>query len=158
MEIEILISLKDNPIQVGVGHTFVNQGLAVSEIEVLEQAWNSGNQFPKSLRELLYLAGNFCYVLDYSIWQSQQEMQDELRNEMQEDGNILNRPFYIIDNYASDQFLFVYLDEDQIDPMVYSYTSDAISRERALDEPMGYTLSHLINLGIEAVKEGRNPM
>ncbi len=158
MNIEILINLRDNPTKVAKsGRIFTNEGIPLSEIETLEQTWNNGGLFPIALRELLFLAGTYCYVLDYSIWENQQEMQQELRDEMQEDGNVLTRPFYIIDNYGSDQFVFVYLDEDQIDPIVYSYTSDAVERERLLDTSLGYTLSHLINISIEDVKAGRNP-
>ena len=85
-------------------------------------------------------------------------MQEVERELMQFSGHVFNRPFYIIDSYEASSFLFVYLDEDQIDPAIYSYTGDALEHERALDFPLGYTLSHLINLGVTAAKEGRSPM
>ena len=39
--------------------------LPMSEIENLEQTYNNGNPFPKVLRELLFLAEEYCMVLDY---------------------------------------------------------------------------------------------
>lgn len=133
------------------------KGIPLSEIQQLEQNWNNGKEFPIALRELLFLAGGDCYVLDKSIWESQQEMQVELRDMMQEEGHHFSRPFYIIDNYGGDQFCFVYLDEDQENPNVYQYTTDAIDRGRPLDMRLGYTLKRMIEMGVEAVKDGRNP-
>ena len=158
MNIEILKVLRDYPARYpnDINNQFENEGLTVTEIEVLEQIWNSGNLFPQALRELLFLAGTYCHILDYNIHEDQQEIQ-ELREDMQRQGHSFLKPFYIIDNYGGDQFLFIYLDEDQIDPMVYQYSADAIDRERVLDTPL-YNLSHLVHLGVTAVKEGRNPM
>lgn len=163
MEIVYLKNLQNNPKQYtnDTENQMEIQGLTIQEIEQLEQNWNNGSLFPKALRELLYLAGEFCYVLDYNVWEDQQDMQEMLRMYMERSGHSFSRPFFIVDNYGgggAGEFLFVYLDEDQNDPKVYSYTSDAIDRGRVLDRYLGYSLSHLINLGITAVKEGRNPM
>lgn len=163
MEIIYLKELQNYPMREPKNpiNKFEIQGLSLPEIVELEQNWNSGNPFPKALRELLYLAGTYCYVLDYNVWENQQDMQEMLRMYMQRSGHSFSRPFFIVDNYGGGgpgQFLFVYLDEDQNDPKIYEYSSDAIDRGRVLDRYLGYSLSHLINLGITAVKEGRNPM
>lgn len=159
MDIEFLKVLQNNPnLEINnSGHFSKIEGTSILEIQQLEQAWNGGKEFPKSLRELLYLAGKKCYCVDYNIWESQQEMQVELRDMMQEEGHHFSRPFYIIDNYGGDQFCFVYLDEDQRNPNVYQYTTDAINRGRPLDMKLGYSLQRMIEMGVEAVKEGRNP-
>lgn len=159
MIIEYLKKLKDYPAAYPNDIEYKDEisGLTVLEIQQLEQAWNGGKEFPKSLRELLYLAGKKCYCVDYNIWGSQQEMQVGLREMMQDDGHSFNRPFYIVDNYGGDQFCFVYLDEDQNDPKVYEYVGDALDRNDVLDRNLGYTLSRMIEMGVEAVKDGRNP-
>jgi len=155
MNIEILTNLRDNPER--YSNKLENEGLPIEEIQALEQTWNKGNPFPQALRELLFLAGKYCYVLDYNIHETQQEMQDELRDAMQDSGHSFSRPFYIIDNYGGDQFLFTYLDETLDDPLVYEYASDAIERERPIDRSLKLTLSQLINNSIKVAKEGRNP-
>lgn len=159
MNIEVLTELRDYPSRYpnDTEHRHENQGLTITEIETLEQTWNTGGTFPQALRELLFLAGAYCHILDYNIHEDQQEMQEEIREAMQLRGDSFSRPFYIIDNYGGDQFLFVYLDEDQTNPMVYEYVPGALDRGRPLDRPL-YSLSHLVHLGITAIKEGRNPM
>lgn len=159
MNIEILKNLRDNPARYPnrSSNKFENEGLTMEEIKVLEQTWNNGNLFPQALRELLFLAGKYCYVLDYNIHETQQEMQEELRDAMQFRGHSYSRQFYIIDNYGGDQFLFIYLDETMDDPKVYEYASDAIERERPIDRFIGFTISQLINSSIKEVREGRNP-
>jgi hypothetical protein len=63
MEIKYLKELELNP-------TLRNQTIKPipeSEISELEQLYNDGKEFPLALRELLFLAGSYCYVLDYGI-------------------------------------------------------------------------------------------
>ena len=154
MNIEILTKLKDNPKRNPnkLGYEFANEGLSVVEIEQLELDWNNGNNFPKALRELLYLGGAYCYCFSYSFYDTQNEMQIGQRELMQFRGHNLNRPFYIVDSYEGSEFLFVYLDEDQLDPAVYLYSSGSLDNGRPLGFSLGYTLSHLINLGVDTAK------
>lgn len=158
MEIEYLKELRDNPSGYpNEAYKATIKPLSTSEIEQLESLYNSGMSFPKVLRELLFLAGKFCYVLDYSLHDSQQELQDAVRDYMAEYCRIINRPFFAIDVYNhSDQFLFVYLDEGD-DPAVHE--GHYFSRD---DMPnwitsVSETLSSYIEALIERVKEGRNP-
>lgn len=100
----------------------IARGISIEEIIALENLYNGGNQFPAALRELLLLAGGYCYVLDYGLNDSQAEMQLTSREYLTFLGRnrTISRPFYVIDVYnAGDQFLFVYLDEGKDDPTVY---------------------------------------
>ena len=100
-------------------NSWINESISLEEIKQLEQIYNNNKPFPKALRELLFLAGNYCIVLDYGLNDTQQELQEFVRENMQEENRIITRPFYAIDVYnAGDQFLFVYLDEGD-DPEVY---------------------------------------
>lgn len=140
------------------GTQSIINGISESEISQLEQNWNSGGNFPIVLKELLYLAGETCYVLDYGWNDSQQEMQTEVREQLIEWNRVILRPFYAIDVYGSDQFLFVYLDEGE-NPNVYeAYLptlkyDDATSWLKSLDR----SLKDFINFRINKVKKGYNP-
>ncbi len=125
MSIEFLTELRDNPIEFGGEMNFANRGIPLSEIEQLEQDWNSGIPFPKALRELLFLAGDFCYVLDTGLMESQQEMQEEARLWMTEEGQerVISRPFYVLEVRNEEQFVMVYLDEGD-NPNVHSVSLD----------------------------------
>lgn len=119
MKIQYLIELQNNPTKFG---KLINSSIvpiSEEEIKQLETKYNNGKQFPKALRELLFLAGNDCYVLDYGLDDSQQELQEFVRGRMREKNRVITRPFYVIDVYnALDQFQFVYLDEKD-DPAVH---------------------------------------
>ena len=118
MKIEYLKELELNPCDYIYSH-FVNEPISLTEIENLERLYNNGKSFPKALKELLFLAGAYCYILDYGIFNSQQEMQDFVRELLAEDNLSIERPFFVIDVYnAGDQFLYVYLDEGD-NPAVY---------------------------------------
>jgi hypothetical protein len=60
MKIEYLAKLKDNPSAYPNDKDYKStiQPILIEEIEHLEQLYNSGNPFPKVLKELLFLAGN----------------------------------------------------------------------------------------------------
>jgi hypothetical protein len=120
MNIEIFVSLRDNSIWKGTHDDYPNIGLSMAEKQQLEQNWNNGNPFPQALRELLFLAGNYCYCLSYSYYDNQDELQEGLRHYLEFKGQLFTRPFFVVDAYEASEFLFVYLDEDQIDPAIYS--------------------------------------
>ena len=118
---------------------------------------NNNKPFPKALRELLFLAGNYCIVLDYGLNDTQQELQEFVRENMQEENRIITRPFYAIDVYnAGDQFLFVYLDEVD-DPAVYQASYEDRSDRPNWINKVTPTLSNFVNRKIERVKKGQNP-
>ena len=154
MEIEYLKELHNNPNRRG-DPNFTIKPILEPEIVYLEQLYNAGNTFPKALRELLYLAGNYCYVLDYGISESQEELQGFVRGELNYYNKEISRPFFAIDVYnASDQFLLIYLDEGD-NPAVHEahYYENSLGWIRLIS----YNLSQYIDNLIVRVKEGRNP-
>ncbi|MEZ2337822.1 hypothetical protein AB6735_19395 [Mucilaginibacter sp. RCC_168] len=121
MDIKYLIQLKNHPTIKEKSTDYVNKLKPLTEAEIvsLEVRYNDEKTFPAALRELLYLAGNDCYVLDYGLSDSQEEMQEDGRKWLVKHNKTINRPFFVIDVYnGSNQFLFVYLDEGD-DPLVY---------------------------------------
>lgn len=157
MEITYLQYLRDNPVKQGLTKDFPIESISLQEIEQLEEMYNNGNPFPKALKELLFLAGNFCYVLDYGIWDTQQELQDAVREKMADENRIISRPFYVVDTYNSgDHFIFIYLDEGDNPPTFVGHYRDRDDRPNWIT-PITPTLSKLINDGIDRVKQGRNP-
>lgn len=123
MTIEYLQSLRDNPN--ASGYRFTNEAIELSEIEQLEAQHNNGNPFPKALRELLYLAGEYCYIFDYG-WTtegmtSQASMQQDVHDAIiRRNPPPLPRPYYVIETRdAGTHFQFVFLDEGD-KPYVYN--------------------------------------
>lgn len=156
MKIQYQQKLRDNSSMLGHSHIPMSN----SEIEQLETLYNTGNEFPKSLREVLFLAGNLCVVLDGGISNTKQQMQDKVRARLSQYGKSIIRPFYAIDVYnAGDQFVFVYLDEED-DPDVYEAMYD---EDLYPDNPIPWIhkikspLSALINSRIDRVLSGSNP-
>ena len=155
MQIEYLKPLRDNPMNGPIS----NRGLSIEVIEQLETTWNNGNPFPKALRELLYLAGDLCNVVDYSYSDTQQEFQQMIRDIMAEEGHVtITRPFYVVDaiNFGT-SIMIIYLDEGEEDPTVYQvypwggggYNDIPLNHIKN----MNYPLSTLINRGIQHLKE-----
>ena len=113
-----------------------------------------GINFPTSLRELLFLAGQSCYVLDYGLYDTQEEMQNEIREDSA--GNVISRPFFVIDIHnGSFTFLFVYLDEGGNDPLVYQ--AHLGTYENPSFESLQSTLSTFVNARINYLERGVNP-
>jgi hypothetical protein len=158
MNIQFLTILRDNPIQYGTEFNFENEGIPLSEIQQLEQAWNNQNPFPIALKELLYLAGSFCYVLDTGWNNTQQSMQTKAREWMLDYNRNITRPFYVIDVYnAGDQFLMVYLDEGD-NPNVYSANLPQGWEQNGMWlTNIDRTLKDFLAFRINKVKQGINP-
>jgi len=130
----------------------------MEDIQSLEGEYNRGSPFPTSLRELLFLAGEDCYVLDYGLSDSPAEMQQAVRRWLIRTNRSISGPFYAIDTYnGTGQFLFVYLNEGHEDPVVYEAvlydSNDGISWIHSLDK----TLSEYINYNVLKVLSGGNP-
>jgi hypothetical protein len=155
MEIEYLQVLRDNPKK----GPFENKPLSLDKICALEFVYNSGNEFPKALREMLFLAGKYCIVLDFGLNHSQEELQEDTRKWMQEFDRSISRPFYVIDVYnALDQCLFVYLDEVGVqDPVIYEAYYDNALLEPSWIRCLDSTISDLITLRLNCIKMGENP-
>ncbi|HEU4610173.1 MAG TPA: hypothetical protein VFS31_18765 [Chitinophagaceae bacterium] len=96
-------------------------------------------------------------MLDYGLNETQQELQDYVRAELHEEGKHISRPFFIIDIYnALDQFLFVYLDEEE-DPAVYEgHYCDSITGNDWITLVHSSLSGYIDNL-IDRVLKGLNP-
>jgi hypothetical protein len=96
--------------------------------------------------------------LDYGLADSQQEMQEEVRERLAKAHQEITRPFMAIDVYnVADQFVFIYLDEGD-NPPVY----EATYHFRNMDydpfiRKIQLSLSALLENRITRVKEGTNP-
>lgn len=167
MDIKYQTILNSNPIinpttgqmAGGSNYSFFLKSLTIDEIMELETIYNSGNQFPASLRELLFLAGRRCYVLDYGLNDTQQEMQDDAREWLSDLNFNITRPFFVIDIHnGSDNFLFVYLDEGIDDPIVYFYMLDTNPNPRYPNlRATSYSLTALVKERVGYLQNGINP-
>ncbi|MEN2401076.1 hypothetical protein GKZ90_0014915 [Flavobacterium sp. MC2016-06] len=155
MKIEKLAYLRDNPIHYGKTINFPIKPISIEEIEHLERIYNNDNLFPQALRELLYLAGKDCYVLDYSS-DNQEELQTDVREWLSNFNRSIARPFFAIDAHnPGEQFLYVYLDESD-DPTVYQAYLP-IRNDILPFTSLQRTLSDFIKVHIDLVKKGYNP-
>lgn len=159
MEIQFLKYLQDNPAAYPNNPEYEARIMPISlaEIQQLEIKYNNGNAFPKALKELLFIAGKNCYVLDYNIFDNQEELQDAARNWLQNYNKTINRKFFVIDAYnAGDQFLFIYLDEGD-NPIVRQAYLPSRSDIQFITSLLNETLSQYIKSQIDDVKQGYNP-
>ena len=123
MEIEYLTDLQNFSSTKYDGTIITNKPISIEEILELEKQFNDGKLFPKALRELLFLAGGSCELLDYTIFK-QKELQEFIIENLKEDGLEIKRPYYVLEAYdAGSRFYFVYLDEGD-NPMVYMAKND----------------------------------
>ncbi|WP_163408665.1 SMI1/KNR4 family protein [Flavobacterium ajazii] len=153
MEIEYLQKLKENPRRYSKREEFRFEikGISIDEIQSLEKLYNNGNHFPKSLRELLFLSGNYSYTFSWGINDSQKEMQERVRENLKQRGKMIFKPYYIIEVY-DDRFFFVYLDEED-DPQIYdgnpwSSSEDWISSvDKTIKEFVEFDIDRMIEYG-----------
>jgi len=148
MNIQYLTQLSNNPVVSvpATGAVFTLSAITMGEILTLETNFNNGNAFPVVLRELLFLAGKSCYVLDDGVNGNQTDLQNSVRYWLDKKRKQISRPFFAIDVYNGlSQFLFVYLDENVDDPLVQDATlySDSTDDSPWIDS-LDYTLSQFI--------------
>lgn len=162
MDIKFLEQLKNYPSKYpnDTDYQGTIEPISLQEIETLEQLYNNGNTFPKALRELLFLAGNYCYVLDYGWNETEEEIQNELqisaRKWLLKYNKNISRPFFVIDVYnGPEQFLYVYLDEGN-NPFVYQAFLPEQNNIKHFSS-LNKSLSEYINSLIDRVKQGYNP-
>lgn len=153
MDIKYLKALKDNPTGQG---GLRNRPISLNEITQLEQEFNNSKPFPQALRELLYLAGSFCYILDFGLHDSQKELQEDVREWLIEDNRTINRPFFAIDIYnVFEEFVMVHLDEEE-NPEIYCIYLP-VDNSMPWYRSLGSTLSQFCESRIARVKRGENP-
>lgn len=146
MEIEYLQKLEQYPARWPNDKSYKAEikSLSLDDIMMLETTYNNGTPFPKALRELLYLAGDFCYLLEWNALSPEDEMyqislQNSIARYIDNMGLNITRPSMGIDLAYSGNFRIVYLDEGD-DPIVY-----AVDEKNNSLEPGEKTLSQLIN-------------
>lgn len=162
MNVQYLQLLRDNPYRYPNDIKFKIKGLSEFEISQLEVQYNNSNPFPKVLKELLFLAGKYCYGVSYgglaeygsSGLLVQQEMQEFARQRMQKYNKLIARPFYVIDLSIASQFLFMYLDEGD-NPQLY----DACPPEEDewIEILPNATIKSYIDNAVNLVKKGESP-
>lgn len=127
MEIKYLTLLRDNQIirSKNSDISSVLEPLDEAEITNLEASYNNFLPFPLALKELLSLAGKYCYVLEYGPSFSLKTLQESVRASLVEYGKSIATPFFAIDVYSgNEQFLFVFLNEGD-DPVVRQVNLEA---------------------------------
>lgn len=153
MTIKYLNELEDLNYQ-AVGLTLGNRPLNIGEIVNMEQQYNNSNPFPDVLRELLYIAGRGCPLINLNP----SDLQQKIRGGLYEHRHITSRPFIGFDYRDGSSFSLVYTDENTHDPKVYH-----VELEHSEDthteflENSGFTLLRLIKMRINEVKQGYNP-
>jgi hypothetical protein len=155
MNIVYLTQLKDNPAKYPNDNEnrFEITGISETQIAQLEQSYNNGNPFPKVLKELLYLAGNYCYIFDTG--DSQQDLQDWFRDLMIRYNKSISRPFYVIDTNQGDDFRIIYLNEGD-NPLIYDASPDVTGEEWIKLNPLNDTIQSLVNYLIKQIKENQD--
>ena len=157
MNIEILKYLQQYTKKPNSKAGLQNVGISIQDITLLESQYNNGSKFPKDLKELLFLAGKFCYILDYNIFETQQELQNTVRDWLSENNLSISRPFFAIDAYSyGESFLFIYLDEGD-DPIVRQAYLFPRKDMTFITNLLGQSLSAYISGQIDDVKQGINP-
>ncbi|KPE49183.1 hypothetical protein [Chryseobacterium indologenes] len=132
--------LKDHP----TADSFTNKGISDAEIRHLEELYNNSRSFPVALKELLSLAGNFCHALDYNIYDSQEELQTEEREELKDLYDLtIERPFFFIDLVSYGLPVFVFLDEGD-DPPVNQMVNNP-TKEKYYERVGGTLQSYVIS-------------
>lgn len=116
---------------------WTNKGFTLPEIEALETAYNAGQPFPQAYREFLFLGGRHCNLEDIDLGLGLDWLQTKAREQLQEAGQHLGRPFWpIYQLEACQQFGLFYLDEDQPDPAVYHCMPAYVASGDPLIQPL----------------------
>ena len=155
MEIKYLVLLRENPIKNIVDLNFLTLPLSLDEVSQLELRYNNDYPFPIALKELLYLAGSYCHVLNYGDYETQQELQDFVRERLLKEHHPITRPYFVIElRKQSFEFLFVYLDEGNNPPVYKAHYDNERLRLNQVPEVEHQSLSDLISSRIERFKDG----
>jgi len=158
MEINYLKRLGNYPSIDEKKSDYINSLKPLPELEIvnLEKIYNNGETFPKALKELLHLAGSACYLLEYGLSNTREEMQEDAREWLKRYDRSITRPFFVIDVFnGGDQFLFVYLDDGN-DPVVYEavlYDKTPLWVHSLLDRKLSEFLDGRLNI----ILAGDNP-
>lgn len=152
MNIKYLTILKDNPSQYSdgsmennpLGYDPINnpnptERQILNAIGQLEVSYNGGAAFPLVLKELLFIGGKYNWNLGGYF----PEAHDRIVYLLQEQGSIINRPFFVLEDWESG-FHFIYLDQGEEDPNVY-FSDFEVENGALYITKQGKTVSELIN-------------
>ena len=153
MKIKYLKDLENFPDGIEL---FNNRGIAIEEIEALEVTYNSGNKFPQVLRELLFIAGDYCVCFDY--WDNITEMNIEVRDRYSEVDLSSIEPFVCVDcngGFGNSSFLYVKCNENVDDPFLWTVE---LTKSLGIKQIVkGGRLSDAIIGALDLIKAGKNP-
>ena len=153
MTIKYLQELQNLDYQ-SLGRTWVNEPKSTTEILSLEQQYNAGRPFPDVLRELLYIAGNGCPLIELRPI----NLQQQIRSELNESGHSISQNFFGFDFLDFGSFSLVYTNDNTPDPKVYHVELDPSEEEHTeFIEDSDFTLLKLLKHRINKVNQGFNP-
>ena len=141
------------------------RGFSLSQIKELELQLNNGNKFPKSLREYLFLCGDYdgTGVVDTQRMldgiEEYFDVNESYQNRLKEAGLTLDRPIFIFDSYDGAGFGFIFLDEGD-DPQPHHFGIHPSMRgdngELFYDFTQK-TFSELVDISVERALKGLPP-
>jgi len=152
MTIEYLTQVKENPTLRG----FTNEPMTISEITKLESKYNHGKEFPKAVREFLFLAGNFNNFA-FDLIDGIEELQEYAKEDLEKTKQKVEKPFFAFHVYDG-LYSVILLDETNEDPKVYMIDPfEALESSTLVSVPKGgfkenYTFTELVNESIRRVK------
>ncbi len=111
MEIEYLQKYKDNIDRINKPNRAHVRPATMQEIQALEAELNNGTPFPKAIRELLFIGGNYPNLSSVHGIGDMKEYTQMAREHMEEFGKPFTRPILVFDQMDEYLFGFVYLDE-----------------------------------------------
>lgn len=147
MEIVYMKQVQENP----KINNFVNRGFSLEEIKEIELKYNNEKEFPKALREFLFLAGDFNNF-GFDDIDGIVDLQELAQEELKMAGQKVDRDFFAFSVYNS-QYSVIFLDETAEDPKVYLVSPFlAKGGSEPLIKPNDWIFSDLVNESIRRVK------
>jgi len=134
--------------------SWVNEPKTTIEILSLEQEYNKSKPFPAVLRELLFIAGNGCPIVELRPF----NLQQQIRSAVSDSGHSLSQNYFAFDFLDFSSFSLVYTSQNIDDPKVYHVELNPSEEEHTeFIEYSELTLLKLLKHRINQVKQGYNP-
>lgn len=132
-----------------------NIGLFEEAIADLEAAYNDGKKFPLAFREYLLLAGHYDSTGVRNMHLEFERMQYIAARRLNIAGNKIERPFFVFSAIdGGSEFMFIYLDEDIDDPIMYNASPSYPEDGDELITQSEYTFSEWVNFRVDRAAEG----
>ena len=134
--------------------TWVNEPKSITEILFLEQEYNEGKPFPAVLRELLFIAGNGCPLIELRP----ENLQQQIRLAVSASSHSIPENYLAFDFLDFSSFSLVYTSQNTEDPKVYHVElSPSEEQHTEFIEDSEFTLLKLLKHRISQVKQGYSP-